>query len=248
MNSRIIVAHRGLSALYPENTLLAIEQAIAAGARAVEFDVQLTADKIPVLFHDATLDRMTGKSGQIMACSWRQLHNHHASYPERFAELHAGTPIAPLTEAVACFLQWPAVLPCIEIKQESIEYFGMKMCLNRIIKTAKPLLEQMLFLSFNANVIEFLHSLGIRRTGWVLEDYDSRHRISADALQPSVLICAREKLPALAEGLWPGPWDWMVYQTEDPELIEQLLRRGIRYIETDNIKAIAAALPGLFSG
>ena len=248
MSARIIVAHRGLSALYPENTLLAIEHAIAVGARAVEFDVQLTADKMPVLFHDPALDRMTGKSGQIMECSWRQLQNYHASYPDRFNELHAGTPIATLAEAVDCFLQWPAVLPCIEIKLESVEYFGLTTCISRIIKIAEPLLEQALLLSFSKQVIEYLHSLGFRRTGWVLEDYDSRHRISAEALQPSVLICAREKLPATAEGLWPGPWDWMVYQTEDPKLIEQLLRRGIRYIETDNIKAIAAALPGLFNG
>ena len=50
-----LVAHRGYALHYPENTLIGIEAAIRAGARYVEVDVQLSADKVPVLFHDRTL-------------------------------------------------------------------------------------------------------------------------------------------------------------------------------------------------
>jgi len=52
-----IIAHRGYSARAPENTLAAIEAAVTAGADAVEFDLHVTADGTPVLFHDETLGK-----------------------------------------------------------------------------------------------------------------------------------------------------------------------------------------------
>lgn len=59
----IVVAHRGDAALAPENTLPAIDAAIAAGADIVELDVQLSADGIPVIMHDWTVDRTTDGTG-----------------------------------------------------------------------------------------------------------------------------------------------------------------------------------------
>ena len=49
---QIIIAHRGASGLAPENTLPAFQAAIDAGADGIEFDVQLTADGVPVIVHD----------------------------------------------------------------------------------------------------------------------------------------------------------------------------------------------------
>lgn len=62
----IVVAHRGASAADAENTLAAFETAIAAGAGAVEFDVRLTADGVPVVIHDAELDRTTDAAGPVV--------------------------------------------------------------------------------------------------------------------------------------------------------------------------------------
>ena len=53
------VAHRGASGIAPENTLVAVRAAIAAGADCVEIDVRRTADRALVLHHDATLTRTT---------------------------------------------------------------------------------------------------------------------------------------------------------------------------------------------
>jgi glycerophosphoryl diester phosphodiesterase len=54
----LIIAHRGFSARYPENTLPAIHAAIHAGADMVEIDIQQTADNQLVVFHDDRLDRI----------------------------------------------------------------------------------------------------------------------------------------------------------------------------------------------
>jgi glycerophosphoryl diester phosphodiesterase len=62
------VAHRGYSAVAPENTLPAFAAAVAGGATHVEFDVRTTADGVPVVIHDRTLDRTTTGLGHI----WEQ--------------------------------------------------------------------------------------------------------------------------------------------------------------------------------
>jgi glycerophosphoryl diester phosphodiesterase len=61
----LVVAHRGASATFAENTLEAFDAAVAAGARAVEFDVRLSADGIPVVVHDPDVSRVAGVPGMV---------------------------------------------------------------------------------------------------------------------------------------------------------------------------------------
>lgn len=61
----MVVAHRGASVEQPENTIAAFEAAIDAGADAVEFDVRLTADGVPVVMHDADVSRTTDGHGLV---------------------------------------------------------------------------------------------------------------------------------------------------------------------------------------
>lgn len=61
----LVAAHRGASRLAPENTMAAFERAVQLGARAIELDVQLTADGEAVVIHDATVDRTTDGHGRV---------------------------------------------------------------------------------------------------------------------------------------------------------------------------------------
>ena len=63
----LVAAHRGGGGLWPENSLSAFRGAIALGVDALEFDVHLTADGVPVVIHDATLDRTTTGRGAVGA-------------------------------------------------------------------------------------------------------------------------------------------------------------------------------------
>lgn len=65
----LVIAHRGGASLGPENSLLAVQRSIAVGAAAVEVDVRLTADSVPVVIHDASVDRTTNGSGSVASMS-----------------------------------------------------------------------------------------------------------------------------------------------------------------------------------
>lgn len=72
-DARPVIAHRGASGRAPENTVRAFELALEGGADALEFDVRVTADGVPVVIHDASLDRTTDMEGMVAALSLDQL-------------------------------------------------------------------------------------------------------------------------------------------------------------------------------
>ena len=61
----LIIAHRGDSSNFPENTFAAIENAIALGSDGIEFDVRLAKDGVPVVIHDSKLLRTSGIAGRV---------------------------------------------------------------------------------------------------------------------------------------------------------------------------------------
>ena len=67
------IAHRGAGKLAPENTLAAFRVGASHGYRAFECDVKLSADGVPFLLHDATLERTTGEGGLASERRWHDL-------------------------------------------------------------------------------------------------------------------------------------------------------------------------------
>lgn len=76
----LFFAHRGGSALAPENTLPAFENGMRLGADALELDVHYTRDGEIVVFHDETLDRTTSGSGPLAALTLDELRRLDAGY------------------------------------------------------------------------------------------------------------------------------------------------------------------------
>ena len=62
-----VIAHRGYSGRFPENTMAAFAAAVDAGADMIELDVGLSADGIPMVIHDDTVDRTTAGRGPVVA-------------------------------------------------------------------------------------------------------------------------------------------------------------------------------------
>src|SRR5688572_3964750 len=143
----VLVAHRGDQTHYPENTLPSIASPIAAGAEAIEFDVQLTADLVPVLFHDDSLLRMTGFRQSLLDCDFKDLADYRASYPERFGSLFKTTTIATLFETVELLRSYPHVRTFVEVKRESLARFGIGETLMKIFDAIESIREQCVIIS-----------------------------------------------------------------------------------------------------
>jgi glycerophosphoryl diester phosphodiesterase len=69
----LVISHRACAGHAPENTLAGVQAALRIGADAIEIDVQTTADGVPVLMHDFTLDRATSASGDFSSFTLEQL-------------------------------------------------------------------------------------------------------------------------------------------------------------------------------
>ncbi len=113
-----IIAHRGFSGQAPENTLVAIRQAIKAGADMVEIDVTMTADGQVILLHDETLDRTTSGQGLPTDFTLEELRGLDAG--SWFGPQYAGEKIPTLAEALETVKN--RILINIEIKTEAVEH------------------------------------------------------------------------------------------------------------------------------
>jgi glycerophosphoryl diester phosphodiesterase len=117
--SRPVIGHRGNRAFAPENTIESFAQAVALGADAIEFDVRLSADGIPVVHHDPTLARTTDGTGEISRLNFSELRQFDAGANfspdggKTFPYRGAGHRIPGFEEVVDAFPTTPLL---IEIK------------------------------------------------------------------------------------------------------------------------------------
>jgi glycerophosphoryl diester phosphodiesterase len=107
------IAHRGAGKLAPENTLAAFRLGAAHGYRAFECDVKLSADGVPFLLHDSTLERTTSGTGTAGQRPWAELSRLDAG--SWHSRAYAGEP-PPSLDAIAAFVQRNGLALNVEIK------------------------------------------------------------------------------------------------------------------------------------
>jgi glycerophosphoryl diester phosphodiesterase len=112
----LVIAHRGASAVAPPNTLTAFERAVELGADAVELDVHLSADGVPVVIHDATVDATTDGNGRVADMTLAQLKQLDAGFS--FDPAFAGERIPTLAEVLEAI--GSRLLVNIELKSTSL--------------------------------------------------------------------------------------------------------------------------------
>ncbi len=228
-----LIAHRGYARHFPENTLPAVEAALSAGARYVEVDIQLSADGVPVLFHDAGLARTTGRDGLVMAQDFETLRKIPAGEPRRFGERFQDVTIPALAELMTLLQDWPAATVFVELKQESLDHFGDAVVVEAVMAACAPCGARCIPISYQGPALELARHHGAARIGWVLRKPKQAARQAARELQPDFLFCNHSKLDReTASPLWPGPWHWALYEITDAALALDWFRRGADYIET----------------
>lgn len=139
-----LISHRGESISHPENTIVAFEAALANGLIIQECDVRMTSDNVPVLLHDAAIDRTSDGSGAINSMTYEDASQY--DYGSWKGSQFVGTKIPTLSE----FLYWCKENNCLAeldladrnftVEQKQIIYdtvlnAGM---ISRTMFTAKP--------------------------------------------------------------------------------------------------------------
>jgi len=118
----LVFAHRGGSRLAPENTIAAFDRGLAEGADGLEFDTRLSADGVPVVIHDDTLDRTTGGSGPVSVRTARDLAavdaGHHFDPDAGFPWRGRGVGVPTLRELLDRYRDCPLI---VELKEDGRE-------------------------------------------------------------------------------------------------------------------------------
>ncbi|UCE88089.1 MAG: glycerophosphodiester phosphodiesterase [Pseudomonadota bacterium] len=242
-----LIAHRGYPHRFPENSLAGFAAAIAAGARFIEVDVQLSADGVPVLFHDRTLARVSGQPGGVHEYSLQDLAKFHASERERFGEQFAQTPIARLNQLVELLTEMPQVGVFVELKRVSIEQFGAQRMAHQVLPLLMPLSGRCVVISFSLDALAAVRGQGWAAIGAVINDWSECNQAVVDELKPEYLFCRIAGLPSQGELVYPHG-QVAVFATADPEEVRRLAQRGAQFVETDNIGALHDALAQQDSG
>ena len=234
------IAHRGASGVAPENTKIAFVKALDLGARAIEFDVQLTRDSVPIVFHDDTLERTTDGTGRIADTDFSVIAKLDAGswFGPRFARAEVPT----LEEVLSAI--GPRAMLNVELKpDERVE----KLVKHVITAVARfNLFESVVFSSFDPAAIRLMKKhvpearLGILCVqDGVDEAFALADDVVAVSLNPARTIVTPE-LIGVAHERHLEVWAWTA---NTPQEIERLIAAGVDAIFSDfpdRVRSIAA--------
>ena len=262
LNSRrpLIIGHRGASAVAPENTLAAFARALDEGADGVELDVRLARDGVPVVIHDATLQRTglregvvagmtSAELGQIDVGSWFNRANPKSTHKE-----YAGQ-FVPTLDRVFRFFNEDAsrkAIIYVEMKTDKAEQSANELahsvvqCINKFKLQARVVV-----VSFSLKALAVIKQIdaGIC-TGALFEPRRTARKLmgmrrliasvnerGADEILLHRLMATRGLVRcALENGLRPGVWT-----VDDSKWIRRANALGLRAVITNNPAEMAAA-------
>ena len=235
-----IVAHRGYPARFPDNSLAGIQAAIEAGAKYIEVDIQLTSDHVPVLFHDRDLQRVCGTGGSVHQFSLSELGSLNAAEAVKFGKQFAGTSITRLDELCELLSQHPDLTVFVEIKRISIKHFGADCVWQATLKQLSPISSQSIIISFNVEILALAQKAGWP-VGVVLKQWPDRLKNSILELDPNYLFIDIDKLPQTGTSDCINA-QLVAYDTVDPTIARDMIKRGISLVETFDICGMLTAL------
>lgn len=237
-----LTAHRGASFELPENTIPALERAVEVGADFIEFDLRATADDVPVLLHDPTVDRTSDGSGAVDRLSLAELRKLNFSCFRHGRRLD--TP---------CFdrLEIPSF-------EEVLARFRGRVCMNIQVYARGAALAEICrlcrvwrmescgYLTVTPAVAEEIRQIGSEMElcitpGWKERSTPEMLRFCRDAgcrfVQPVREFCTPETFRLCRElRLFSN-----VYFTDDPAEMERLAAAGAAGVMTNRIEQLTSA-------
>jgi glycerophosphoryl diester phosphodiesterase len=237
-----VIGHRGAAAKAPENTLAGFRRAAELGCRWVEFDVRLSLDDHPIVFHDDTLERTTDGAGIVGATPLDELLQRDAG--SHFGHKFRGEPIPTLDQALA-LLRALGLGGNLEMKAEDGREEALAEAVTRAIGRigTKPL-PSLLVTSFSAPAIGAFARLapdiarGLLAARLVPDWPRSAARLGAVAI-----VCDHETLrPEEVKAVRRTDLSLVTYTINEPHRALELFAWGVDSIISDAPDAVLAAL------
>ncbi len=229
-----VIGHRCARAMAPENTLAGLDRAAAAGVTWVEVDIRLTADGVPVLLHDATLERTTNGVGALSALSAEALSRLEAGLG--FGTAFAGATV-PTLEAFLGAAARLGIGVNLEIKGDPDDSEATASAAMAIARTVWPQgAPAPLISSFEIPALEAARRLAPEWPRGLLFDLAPPDWQSlADRLDVAAIIANHRHLttPEAVAALSDGGRSVLAYTVNDPAVAARLGEWGVTAIFTD---------------
>lgn len=235
----LVVAHRGASSHAPENTMEAFQLAVNEGAGSIELDVQLSADGVPVVFHDELLGRTAEGQGAVYDKSLEELLSLDAG--SWFAEAFAHCRI-PVLEEVLTWAKGHIPLH-IEVKNLPHRHLGIEEKVLSLLYSY-DMVEEVEIFSFDHACARRMKALcpqimtGVCYVGSPVSHSSLAQQAGADILHPQwPAVTPRMVEEARDAGLLVITWT-----VNDPDQAVVLAEMGVDAIKTDYPRVIVEAL------
>ena len=232
----IVIAHRGASGYYPENTMSAFKAAIEMEADMIELDVLLSKDGVPIVFHDEKLDKKTNGKGLVQDLTLSELQKLDAG--SWFDKKFEGEKIPTLREVLEYCRN--KILVNVEIKTEAVsesEYGGVEESVMKIIKDL-GVEEQIIISSFDYRVIERIKKSNSKiRTALLYEKKQSKKRSPVDLVKYYQVDAFNFSIRQLNDE-WASQLNYLeipffIYTVNDEEKMRKVMEAGAKGIFSD---------------
>lgn len=226
-----VIGHRGACGVRPENTAVSFAEALRQGAAAIELDLQLTRDGVPVVFHDRTLAKVGGR-GPIHARTLAELRT--LDFGGWFDAKYEGEKIPTLTGVLDRFGNRTELL--LELKPVGETVARVKVLVDAVIAALARCPDvRARILCFEPKVLALVAKAAPKLP--LVRNIDERPRGAAltRALAGVGALClpAREVDAALAEAVHARKCELFVYRCDTPRNLARALQAGVDAIITD---------------
>jgi glycerophosphoryl diester phosphodiesterase len=255
-HSPLIIGHRGASAHAPENTLAAFQMAIDVGTDGVEFDVQLAKDGVPVVIHDATLERTASRPERVADLTSKQLARvdigswFNKKFPKKSKPEFASETVPTLTQVLELLKDTKGLI-YIELKCGDKDYEPLAKAVCDVVR-GSHLLPQIIVKSFKLAAIPVVRfHLREVQTSALFEptimDFLRRrkhilviaHEFGAQQISLHYSLVTRKLLALATESNMPVT----IWTVDEPKWLKRCARLGIgALITNDPAKLITARI------
>lgn len=231
-----LIAHRGYSAVAPENTLASFNAALNESVWGVEFDIHISADGIPVIIHDAMVNRTTNGNGKVAEKTIAQLQSLNAGswFHPKFA-----TETIPTLEQVLDLFSGTPVNLYIELK--SPQTWSDSAVLN-LIKMLEPWRDRAVIASFDHFSLkklsqqfpQFYWGFAVSNLTQYSLDYVESLKQHSTVLLPHFSLILKQ--PDLTKNLVNQGWDLVPWTVDEATVLPKLLSLQVVKIITNTLQ------------